>query len=160
MLESGRHVVGTLRYFSPLVSTPSQTISDWSIEGVAAKVPRDFSRGVFSSSQISGLEKLYCCLHSVSSESITMTASFRKYKEITLYGRQLGSYRSRSSSSSTVMASWNIGNEETIRPARMNYFAEHSVCINSKWVTPLLGVMVQDTSQTAGIWKTNFSVGM
>ena len=31
ILESSRHVVGTLRDFSLAVSTPSQTITDWSI---------------------------------------------------------------------------------------------------------------------------------
>ena len=68
------HVVGTLRDFSPAVSTPSQTITDWSINGIAAKVPKNFSRGVFSLSQTNGLEKLYCSLHSVSSTSITMAS--------------------------------------------------------------------------------------
>ena len=126
IFESSRHFVGTLRDFSPIVSTPSQTTTDWSINGIAAEVPKNFSRGVFSLNQTNGLEEL-CSLYSVSSSSIIMTSSFHKYKEITLYGKQLGSYRSRSSSSSTVMAAWNLTNEEAVHPARINYFAEHSL---------------------------------
>lgn len=104
--------------------------------------PGIFQEVFFSQSQTNGLEQLYCTLHSVSSTSITMTSSFRKYKEITLYQRQLGCHRSRSSSSSLVMASWNLtlngDDEEAVRPARINYFAEHSVCIDNTWVTHLL----------------------
>ena len=55
-----------------------------------------------------------------------------------MYGRQLGSYQSRSSSSSTVMATWNLRNEEAVRPARINYFAEHSINVNNTWATHLL----------------------
>ena len=135
ILESSRHVVGMLRDFSPAVSTLSKTTTDWSINGIAAKVPKNFSRGVFSSNQTNGLEELYCSFYSVSSSSIIMTSSFHKYKEITLYGKQLGGYRSRSSSSSTVMAAWNLRNKEAVRPARINYFAEHSVNVNNTSVT-------------------------
>ena len=138
-LESSRHVVGTLLEFSPFVSIPTHSLTDWTINGVVAKVPSTFSRGVFSISQTNGLQQLYCSLHSVPSTSIMMASSFRKYKDVTLYGRQLGSKQSRSSSSSIVMANWNLTlSDESVRPARINYFAEHSVCINDTWMTHLL----------------------
>ena len=83
--------VGMLwRDFSPAVSTPSQITTDSSVNGIAAKVLKHFSRGVFSLNQTYGLEELYCSLNSVSSTSI-MT-SFHKDKEITMCGKQLGSY--------------------------------------------------------------------
>jgi hypothetical protein len=129
--------VGTLRDFSPAVSTPKVQLTGV-LMVLQLKYPKILPQVFFSLSQTNGLEKLYCSLHSVSSTSITMTSSFRKYKDIILYGRQLGSYRSRSSCSSTVMASWNLRNEEAVRPARINYFAEHSVHINNTWVTHLL----------------------
>ena len=47
ILESSRHVVGTLRDFSPAVSTPSQTITDWSINGIAASTQKFFKRCFF-----------------------------------------------------------------------------------------------------------------
>jgi len=61
-------------------------------------------------------------------------SSFRKYKSLSMYGKQLGSYKSRPSHSSVVMIKWNIllfnsisSISDELRPARINYFASFSI---------------------------------
>ena len=145
VMQTSRHVVGTLSQFSSLVSSPSSTSIDWTIDGISAELPKQFTKSVFTQIQIDGLRQLYCSLHSISSSVISMSSSFRKYKTVKLHGRQLGGYRSRSSSSSIVLATWNPAlfdlsdeDENSLRAARINYFAEHSISIDNSWVTHLL----------------------
>lgn len=69
-----------------------------------------------------------------------------KYKEVTLNGKVIGAYNSRSKNSSVVMCTWdpvlsltyNASQVQEERPARVNYFAKHTVCVEEKRFTHLL----------------------
>ena len=65
-----------------------------------------------------------------------MSRAFRKYSTITLKGKHLGSYCSRSKSSSIVFTQWNSdffgpnNVPDHHRPVLIKYFAEQSVVVN------------------------------
>ena len=99
-----------------------------------------YSKGTFQPSEIQELKHLYAKLFSVPEYSLELPVSYRKYTTLKLNGKQLGSHRSRSSSSSVVIASWNYqlfgpstctssaesSEDGEDRPVRINYFAVHT----------------------------------
>ena len=103
-------------------------------------LPSHYSRGVFSSHEIDALKFLYGQLFSVQHSDLDIPSCYRKYMTLKLNEKQLGSYKSRSSNSSIVMAHWNpelygLPRSSTVstsieeRPARINYFASHSITV-------------------------------
>lgn len=120
----------------------------WSIDSpnIAIKMP---VHGSLTSTEKSFLFQLYCKLYSVSdTSSVVMSTLYVQYSHIHINNKQLGSFRSRSSSSSTVEVSWvsdlfgaqtsevNVGSDS--RVARINYFIKHAVTINGQNKTHLL----------------------
>lgn len=76
-----------------------------------------------------------------------------RHDRIELYGKQLGCYRLRSSSSSIVLAQWNSDlfgspiatlppsfalDNSPLRAARINYFISHTVKVNNEEKTEIL----------------------
>ena len=80
------------------------------------------------------------CFQYVPEYSLELPVSYRKYTTLKLNGKQLGSHRSRSSSSSVVIASWNYqvfgpstctnsaesSEDGEDRPVRINYLAVYT----------------------------------
>ena len=100
-------------------------------------LPKCFTRCLFVSDEIEELKLLYLKLYP--DVDIEVYSSFKKYYSINVYGKQLGSYRSRSSHSSVVMIKWNnfLFNPSTpiddeLRPARINYFASFYVKVDNE----------------------------
>lgn len=123
---------------------------NWTIESasVLIKVPVHYSRGTLTSREKSNLFQLYCKLYSVSDYSnVAMSSVYMRYSHLFFNGTILGSYKSRTASSSTVIVSWETNlfapsSEETgddiCRAARINYFCKHSVTINGEHKTHML----------------------
>ena len=65
-------------------------------------LPTHYSKGIFQPSELQELKQLYGKLFSVPEYSLELPVSYRKYTTLKLNGKQLGSHRSRSSSSSVV----------------------------------------------------------
>ena len=100
-------------------------------------LPKCFTRCLFVSDEIEELKLLYSKLYP--DADIEVYSSFKKYYSINVYGKQLGSCRSRSSHSSVVMIKWNnfLFNPSTpiddeLRPARINYFASFYVKVDNE----------------------------
>ncbi len=140
-----RPVVGTLsdchNFVLPLSHVVVQDIKDWSIHSLPyVLLPPHSTRGTFSVAVCEELKKLYFKLYDT---PIVVNSSYIKYRSISMYGKQVGSHNSRSRNSSVVMcqcdsffpASSITGPD---RPARINYFAKHSVLVHEKLRTHLL----------------------
>lgn len=126
-IPQGNKVVGSL-----LEGSDHQNFSSSQVV-----LPKCFTRGFFVSEEVEELKKIYSKLHPDS--NIEVYSSFKKYLSIIMHGKQLGSYKSRSSHSSIVMVNCSnvfinpgvlLANE--LRPARINYFASVSIKINSE----------------------------
>ena len=146
-----RRIVGTVSEtinsscisFPPVIATE---VVNWDLKTLShIDLPPHSARATFTSAEKEGLRKLYAKLFlvHVPPDSIEINTCFIKYKSILMYGKQIGTYRSRSSSSSTIMCQWDSFLLETSssvveRPVRVNYFAKHSVSICGKVVTLLL----------------------
>ena len=111
-------------------------------------VPVHCSQGTLTSREKSNLFQLYCKLYSVSDHSsVVMSSVYMRYSHLFVNGKLLGSYKSRTASSSTVIVSWEANlfgpcSEETghviCRAARIHYFCKHSVTINGENKTHML----------------------
>ena len=123
---SSKCIVGTLSdnllYSPPTPVSSTLPLSYWCMNP-NIDLPKCFSRGLFSRSQVDGLKQLYSELGGVAQSEIEVPSAFVKYKHITMYGKQIGAQKSRSSSSLLVMAIRGPGTEQ--RPAAIKYFARH-----------------------------------
>lgn len=75
--------------------------------------------------------------------SIELQKAFKKYKTLSMHGKHIGSFYSRSKNTATMMVSWNkdlfctsLSSED--RPARIEYFAQHNALVNGKLFSHLL----------------------
>ena len=91
------------------------------------------------------LLELYTYLYSVSRSAIDISSVYMQYSSIFANGKQLGSHRSRTASSSIVIANWDnelFGNcssdRTTARAAQVNFFCKHVVTINGQNKTNVL----------------------
>lgn len=100
------------------------------------QLPKHSQRDVFTQSEIDGLKLLYSELASVPSSNMEIPNAFLKYQQVTIFEKVLGSYSCRSAASSVVMAVQNPLTAE--RPAKVNYFARHTVTIANTQHTFLL----------------------
>ena len=137
---SSKRVVGTLsddlEFLLPIPMSNELPLSHWLFDCKKINLPRYSSRGIFTQHQVYGLKQLYSQLSGVNQLEIEVPSAFVKYQHITMYGKQIGAHRSRSSSSSLVMALRNLGEDE--RPATIKYFAKQVVTIQSRKDTFLL----------------------
>lgn len=153
-LFPSRQVVGSVSEALDSILPPLLTPVDieatphWDI-GVLShiKLPSHCTRGVLTTTELNQLEILYSRLYKVPASLVKVNQCFLKYKSILMYGKQIGTHLSRSSSSSILMCSWNsiftatnellaITSEE--RPARIEYFAQLTVTINDATLNHLL----------------------
>ena len=109
-------------------------------------LPKCFTRCLFVSEEVKELKALYTKLNPDS--DIEVYSSFRKYNSVKINGKQLGSYRTKSASSSVVLIDFNhfLFNLSTTstsinttttgiteqRLVRINYFAAHSIKVNGE----------------------------
>ena len=117
------------------------SVTEWML-GENIVLPTNYSRCVLNGSQLAWLYELYSKLYCVESDVIDFPSSCKKYRIIQLHGKQLGSYKSRSTSSSCVLAIWKsdvfgtpVASRITLplnplRAARINHFFLHSATIN------------------------------
>lgn len=131
---SSKRVVGTLsddlEFPLPTPLSDQLPLSYWLMNSEKKfNLPKYSSRGIFTRYQVDGLKQLYSELAGVPQSEIEVPSAFVKYQHITMYGKQVGAHRSRSSSSSLVMALQKQGAEE--RPATIKYFAKHAVTIQN-----------------------------
>lgn len=137
---SSKHVVGTLaddlEFLQPvpLLLSNQLPLSHWLLDYERFVLPKYSSREVFTQYQVDALKLLYSRLSGVSQLEIEVPSAFVKYKHITMYGKQIGAHKSRSNSSSLVMA---LRNQKE-RPATIKYLAKHAPTIKSTRYTFLL----------------------
>ena len=104
----------------------------------SCELPVHCSRATLTSTQKSYLFQLYCKLYGHESD-LYLSSIYQRYSHVTVNSKQLGSKKSRSASSSTVMALWNVNwfgpcsaessDNIVTRAASINYFCKHSVTI-------------------------------
>lgn len=106
-------------------------------------LPNHYTRALFSVRQVEELKELYSRIYSVPLSSIELHQAFKKYKNMSMHNKHIGSFQSRSKNTATVIVSWNkdlfcssMANED--RPARINYFAEHNITIDGKLFSHVL----------------------
>ena len=104
-------------------------------------LPNCYTRQLFTPEDVLMLRELYYKLYCVSSISqVEVCLSYKKYKTLCINNKQLGSYKSRSCSSSVVLAVWphdlfgtaysSLESPILQRPVRINYFAHHNIKVN------------------------------
>lgn len=135
-----KRVVGTMcddfhPSCSPTSPSHQSALSYWCMNSQQS-VPKYSSRGIFTQVQIVGLKQLYSELIGIPESDIEVPATFVKYQQVTVHGKLIGACKSRSKSSSLVLAMQKQGMEE--RPASVKYFAKHIVTIQSIQHTFLL----------------------
>ena len=153
-LSFSSHLVGSVSdsLCSSLIWNPqaAKDSFEWTIDVIEKTIslPKYYTRGIFDTVELKFLTELYSRLYSVPSSDISMNSTFRKYGSVHICGKILGGYTTRSHTSSIVMISWdakyfgtspglpNSASED--RPARINYFAKHSVTVQSNLKTHLL----------------------
>ena len=124
----------------------------WIFDSSATSLPTHCCRGTLTASQKQYLCQLYSKLYSIDDSDIYIATVYMKYSHVFVNGKQLGSKNSRSASSSTVMASWNVNwfgpcsnavcsDNVVTRAAKINYFCKHNVTINNVSKTHLLANM-------------------
>ena len=130
-----KRVVGTLcdiqqlqTSLPPTSSSNSSALSYWCMHSQQT-LPRYSSRGIFTQVQVVSLKQLYSELIGISQQEIEVPSAFVKYQQAAIRGKVIGACKSRSNSSSLVMAVRKQGTEE--RPASAKYFAKHTVTIQS-----------------------------
>ena len=130
--------------------TTSTSVNSWTYEDIASKVslPKLCTLGFFASFEVEQLQNLYSRMYQVPESHIEVCSSFKKYRTVTIGGILLGSHKSRSRSSSIVIAEWNVkllgmepkyGESNEKRPVRINYFIKHTALVGT---TPHTHVLV------------------
>ena len=129
-------VAETVNPQSPLLT------SEWTL-GSNVVLPSSCSRYMLDETQCSLLSELLCKLYSVTPSSINLPSACWKYRAIQLNGKQVGSFKSRSTASSCVLALWMrhifgapvasgiVLPNDPLRASRINYFLLHRVIINA-----------------------------
>ena len=107
--------------------------------------PKHCCHRILDATQKHCLVELYTYLYSVSRSAIDISSVYMQYSSIFPNGKQLGSHRSRTASSSIVIANWDnelFGNyssdRTTARAAQVKFFCKHVVTINGQNKTNVL----------------------
>ena len=140
-LSNISHKEKWLAQWQKLYTHTLPSVTEWML-GENIVLPTNYSHYVLNGSQLAWLYELYSKLYCVESDVIDFSSSCKKYRIIQLHGKQLGSYKSRSTSSSCVLAIWKsdvfgtpVASRITLplnplRAARINHFFLHSATIN------------------------------
>ena len=115
-----------------ILPTPVEQARDWTVTSPfhQIKMPNISSRCVLTALEKSSLVQMYAQLFNVQEASISSSSVYEKLKCASIFGKQLGSWRSRMASSSLVFITLKEFNNDAIKIARINYFCKHSVSIN------------------------------
>jgi hypothetical protein len=113
---------------------------DWTISSSFhnIEIPSSSSRHALTLSEKESIAKMYTELYNVREIDITLSSVYEKLSHASIYGKQLGSSRSRMASSSLVFIDLKEFNNEIIKLARINYFCKHSVIIHPNHQVMLL----------------------
>lgn len=113
---------------------------NWTVSSVVHQIsmPKYCSRHTLSTSQKEGIIKLYAEIYSISEAFISISSLYKKHTHAFMHGKQLGSLKSRTASSSLVFMSLKELNDDNIRVAQINYFCQHSATINGNLKLHLL----------------------
>lgn len=153
-----QHLVGTLSEHKSIMKLPIppldvENVRTWDIESqciFTISLPSHSFKAVFTTAEIGGLKMMYSRLYGVSPSDIDLNSVFIKYKMISLNSKTVGSHNSRCRSSSILMCLWHpvfcdwdyvppapceCVNQ---RPARINYFAKHTVSVQGVCYSHLL----------------------
>lgn len=117
----------------------------WSFEALESclHLPSAYHIGSLSLIAVDQLKNLYSAIYSKPIADICVCSTFHKYLTVKLGSNSIGSHKSRSHTSSILMAQWNssffgLNSGTEIRPLQINYFAKHSVSIGACTHTHLL----------------------
>ena len=94
-------------------------------EACDVELPHAFTRAVFDSYEMEKLLQLFTILHPAAI-NCQISSLYRKYSTVMKGGKAFGNFKSRSKSSSIILAELNGES----RPARINYFARVSTLID------------------------------
>lgn len=102
-------------------------------------VPDCYSRHTFSMLEKDSLFQLYSKLYNTQTNNIEISSLYMKYNHASMFGKQLGSFQTRTASSSLVFVSLKqVDASQNLRLARINNFCKHSVQINGHHKAHLL----------------------
>lgn len=117
----------------------------WSIDSPSHLIrhPNFCSRFVLSTVQRDHLIELYSELYATDRHAIEVSSVCMKFTSVSMYGKQLGSCKSRSASSSIVIVHWNnflFGSAyiKSERVACINFFCKHVAVVNGQEKVHLL----------------------
>lgn len=115
--------------------------SDASVSGSSTMVlssdvllPHNYVRSVLNTSEIDELKEHFSARYP---GNIEINLTYKQYSWITVNGKTLGSFKSRSKSSSIVLAEY----DDEVRPGRINFFAVVSVFSNGNLHNPTLACL-------------------
>lgn len=138
---------GFVEEFSSLIPFSGKvvgTLSEISKSSMAQKyevsLPNNYSNKIFAPDEIQDLQLLYSKLYSLNQVDDTICSAYRKYQTEHINNTVLGCHKSRSASSSIVLAQWHhdlhgmhtsqSSNAVEHRPVRINYFARHMLSVD------------------------------
>ena len=125
----------------------------WTIDspGLHVDLPLNCSRRVFDQTQMDFFMELYTDLYKVSRSSLVLSSTFQEYSSAKLNGKQFGTYRTRTASSSVAIAVWDSNlfgpspmmsttstSTTVCRAVRIHSFCKHVVTIDGETKTHLL----------------------
>ena len=94
-------------------------------------LPRSYTRNVFNTAELNELEQyLSTCYPS----NIQVNSTYKQYTSVVVNGKSLGSYNSKSQSSSIILAEYH----GEVRPGRIRYFAAVSLVSGDKQINKIL----------------------
>ena len=105
------------------------SLSSSAVAEPSISLPKNHVRCVFNTSEISDLKEFFSTLYP---GDIEIDSTYKQYSLITFNGKTLGSFKSRSKSSSIVFAEYN----GDMRPGHINFFATISVLSNGNLFNP------------------------
>lgn len=135
-----KRVVGTLsqglRVPTCIPDLACDSTNMWLLDPKCHELPKFFQRGIFSDEKVAELKQLYAKLLNVPITSVSAPNAYRKYQQINVNGKLFGSSRSRSASSSIIMAVRHPSTEECA--ACVHFYAQHAVIVGEETCTFLL----------------------
>ena len=98
-------------------------------------LPSSHHRSVFRSVDLENIKQMYSKIYGIAVDTeLDTSAAYCQYMIVRINNKVYGSFKSRSKTSSIIIAKLN--NEE--RPARINFFAKHNAVVRGVTITHLL----------------------
>lgn len=124
----------------------SNTCNDqrWTIDSVDCVLPKFSSRCGLTATQMENAKELYSVLYSVPVDCIELPQTCYSYMSVVLNGKLFGTHKSRSASSSIVMATNLFPSSDFssgLRAARIEKLYKHNIIVNSESKVHLLAYL-------------------